>query len=306
MPHILSDLAQHEADALLNDAGLPRLQNFGSKPPQSVHELRVEAAHFNRPIVLSLLAHRQRQRGVADPGVAIVVVLAGLDSASPMPLQVLYGIRGACHAEERTLEGVEGYAGSKPVRIGNHAAGQLQMDSLGYLAESAHIYLQQGGNWKPVYSRLMERIAGFTAANWKRPDNGIWELDEQHHFVSSKVMAWVVFDRAAKMSGRLGLTPYPGWAPTARMIHEEVMLRGWSKQRQAFRQHYDSEELDASTLLLGGMDFLPRDHPRRPNWREPARSMSISRTQCSRPAWARCPASHRMPGITGRQSAGSW
>lgn len=188
--------------------------------------------------------------------------LAGLESASPMPLQVLYGIRGECHAEEYTLDDIEGYAGSKPVRIGNHAAGQLQMDSLGYLADCAQIFLQQGGHWKPEYTRLMERIAAFTAANWQQQDNGIWELDEQHHFVSSKVMAWVVFDRVGKVFGRLGLTPDPSWEPTARAIHDEVMLRGWSEQRQAFRQHYDTEELDASTLLLGGMDFLPRDHPR--------------------------------------------
>lgn len=189
--------------------------------------------------------------------------LAARESASEMPLQVLYRIDGGCEAGERVLEGVEGYAGSRPVRIGNEAVGQLQLDSLGYLADCALVYLQHGGNWKPEYGDLVDRAAGFTAANWHRKDNGIWELrGEQRHYVSSKAMGWVVLNRACRIKERLKQPVPQAWLSVKDEIHADVMQRGWSEQLQAFRQHYDGEELDASVLLLATMDFLPADHPR--------------------------------------------
>lgn len=188
--------------------------------------------------------------------------LAGLDSASGMPLQVVYGIDGRCELAPRELPGLEGYRGALPVRVGNGAAQQFQLDSLGYLADCALIYLEQGGRWKPEYTRVVERIAAFTVAHWQEPDNGIWELDARRHYVSSKVLGWVVLDRAGRIFRRLGQPAAPGWREAAAAIHAQVMDRGWSEARQAFRQHYETEELDASTLLVLGMGFLSPEHPR--------------------------------------------
>lgn len=188
--------------------------------------------------------------------------LAGLSTTGTMPLQVLYGIDGSCDVSQRELPDLDGYRTSRPVRIGNHAAQQLQLDSLGYLADCALIFLQQGGQWKPPYTRMMEDIVAFTQANWQVEDNGIWELGERHHYVSSKAMGWVVFDRVGRIFRKLGRDPDPHWERTAQAILREVAERGWSERRQGFRQHYDTDELDASTLLLGLMGFLAADHPR--------------------------------------------
>lgn len=134
---------------------------------------------------------------------------------------------------------------------------------MGYLLDCTHIYLQQGGKWKPEYWDLIKRIAAFTVANWRRKDNGIWELHEQHHYVSSKVMSWVILDRACRVAEELKVTySIEKWKQGMGKIHDEVMDRGRSESLQAFRQHYDSDDLDASVLLMATMDFLPADHPR--------------------------------------------
>lgn len=113
---------------------------------------------------------------------------------------------------------------------------------------------------RPEYWKLIDRIADFTAANWQRKDNGIWELDELCHNVSSKVMSWVVLERACRIADKLGNVEAPAhWKVTMDQIHADVMQRGWSDSRQAFRQHYESDDLDASTLLLVTMGFLPPD-----------------------------------------------
>ena len=188
--------------------------------------------------------------------------LAARDPGGQMPLQVLYRIDGGTSAPERELDGVEGYAGSRPVRIGNHAVEQFQLDSLGYLADCALIYLQQGGAWKPAYSRMLDSVAEFTADHWRLPDHGIWELAEQRHYVSSKAMSWAALERACRIRERLG-EPVPSrWRSEQEAIHSDVMDRGWSEALQSFRQHYDADELDASTLLLSLMEFVPADHPR--------------------------------------------
>jgi GH15 family glucan-1,4-alpha-glucosidase len=188
--------------------------------------------------------------------------LAGLGSVSEMPLQVAYRIDGGCHLDVREVPGVEGYRGSSPVTVGNHAFDQLQLDSFGYLADCALIYLQHGGQWKQRYWQLIEKVTEFTVANWQRKDSGIWELDEQRHYVSSKVMSWVALDRACRIGKELSLPTPAHWQETMQAIHDEVLQRGWSEKLQAFRQHYDSDDLDASVLLLATMDFLPADDPK--------------------------------------------
>jgi GH15 family glucan-1,4-alpha-glucosidase len=189
--------------------------------------------------------------------------LAKLDTSNEMPIQVVYGINGEHEIPERQLDDFEGYCASRPVRFGNQAAKQFQLDSLGYFADCALIYLQQGGKWKPEYWHLIARIAEFTAINWQRKDNGIWELDEMRHYVSSKAMSWVVLERASRIATELGSIQVPAhWKTAMEQIHADVMQRGWSEPLQAFRQHYESDDLDASVLLLATMGFLPADHPR--------------------------------------------
>ena len=189
--------------------------------------------------------------------------LAGLDSSTDSPLQVVYGIRGATDLTQRECPEIAGYRDSRPVRIGNHAYSQRQLDSLGYLAECALIYVQQGGPWREEYWALVRRIADYAAAHWREADSGIWELPGEQHYVSSKVMSWVTLERAVRIAEHVGrASETASWQATMEAIHAEVMERGWSERLRAFRQRYDADTLDAAALLIPVMDFLPADHPR--------------------------------------------
>jgi alpha,alpha-trehalase len=161
-------------------------------------------------------------------------------------------------------KGLTGYRKSVPVRIGNHAYKQRQLDSLGYLVDCAWVYLLRGGEWHHEECwQMVRRAAEYTAANWQKPDSGIWELSQVKHYVSSKVMSWVTLDRALKIAERIGrLEETTHWGAAMKAIHTEVMERGWSDRLGAFRQRYDNETLDASALLVSVMEFLPATHPR--------------------------------------------
>ncbi|MBA3753477.1 MAG: glycoside hydrolase family 15 protein [Nitrospira sp.] len=189
--------------------------------------------------------------------------LAELDSSTDSPLQVVYGISGNTDLTERARDDLAGYQGSRPVRFGNHAFSQRQLDSLGYFVDCAFIYLQQGGEWRDEYWDLTCRIADYTAKNWTWPDSGIWELTAERHYVSSRVMSWVVFDRAIKMAEQLGHRETLGdWRAAKEAIQTQLMTQGWSDRLSAFRQSYEDDRLDASVLLIPVMGFLPADHPR--------------------------------------------
>jgi len=188
--------------------------------------------------------------------------LVDLDSSTDSPLQVVYGIRGNTDLTQRERPELAGYRESRPVRIGNHAYSQRQLDSLGYLAECAQLYVQHGGAWREEYWVLVRRAADYTAAHWREADSGIWELPGEQHYVSSKVMSWVTLERAVRIAEHLGRTSETtDWQTTMEAIHAEVMERGWSEHLQAFRQRYDADTLDAAALLIPVMDFLPADHP---------------------------------------------
>jgi GH15 family glucan-1,4-alpha-glucosidase len=189
--------------------------------------------------------------------------LAGLDSSTEMPLQVLYRVDGGIDIEQHARDELSGYRGSRPVQFGNHAYRQRQIDCFGYLTDCAVIYLRQGGRWAPEYWRLISRIADYVAKHWRNPGNGIWERDEQRHFVSSKVMSWTTLKRALEFADYTGDTgDLRGWRAAMMEIHAEVMERGWSSELQSFRQDYDADTLDASALLIPLMGFLEPTHPR--------------------------------------------
>lgn len=206
--------------------------------------------------MLSLFGDRETARRYMD-------WLSDLNSSTDSPLQVVYQVSGGTDLTQQERNDLAGYRESLPVRIGNHAFDQRQLDSLGYLADCALIYLKQGGAWRDAYWRMIRAAADYTAANWQLPDSGIWELPGEQHYVSSKVMSWVTLQRAVEIARRTGhAAEIDAWLTTMDAIHAEVMARGWSDRLGAFTQRYDADSLDASALLLPVMGFLPADHPR--------------------------------------------
>jgi GH15 family glucan-1,4-alpha-glucosidase len=188
--------------------------------------------------------------------------LATYRSSTDSPLQVVYGIDGTLDLPERKRWDLAGYAGSRPVRFGNRACSQRQLDSLGFFTDCTLTYLENDGEWTAEHWDMVRRAADYTAANWRQPDSGIWEKVQERHFVSSKVMSWVALDRAVTIAQRTGQASPERWRSAMKTIHAEVMDRGWSERRQSFLQAYDGDELDASALLIPIMGFLPVDHPR--------------------------------------------
>ena len=151
------------------------------------------------------------------------------------------------------------------MRIGNGAVNQIQHDVYGEVLASAHLLTSGGEHLIDERWELLRNLANLAAIRWQTPDSGIWEVrGGPYHFVHSKVMCWVALDRAvtlAELTGRAGPESQV-WRQTAQTIKEEVLRRGWSQEKQAFVQHYETDALDASSLLLPLMGFLPFDDPR--------------------------------------------
>jgi GH15 family glucan-1,4-alpha-glucosidase len=189
--------------------------------------------------------------------------LCGLHSAGHGPLQVCYRLDGDPHIEQEEIAGVTGYEHSRPVYKGNRAAKQKQLGAFGFFADCARIYVDHGGRWREEFWQLLKRGADFTCRHWAEKDNGVWELTELAHHVASRVMGWVVLERAVYIAGRTGhAAETDHWRETAAEIHAEVMDKGWCEEKNSFRQRYGSDALDAAVLLIPLMDFLPADHPR--------------------------------------------
>jgi GH15 family glucan-1,4-alpha-glucosidase len=189
--------------------------------------------------------------------------LCHLHSSTVAPLQVCYGLDSSPVLDEKDIQGPMGYEGSLPVRCGNRAAKQLQLGSMGFLADCVGIYLDNGGRWREEFWELLKRAADFSCKNWQAKDSGIWELAHEAHYTASRVMCWVILVKAVQIAAKTGHAGETGmWSETAARIHEDVMEHGWSEKKQSFRQRYGSDALDAASLLIPLMDFLPADHPR--------------------------------------------
>ncbi len=178
-------------------------------------------------------------------------------------LQIMYGIGGEKDLTERTLDHLSGYGGARPVRIGNGAFDQRQNDVWGALLDS--IYLHQKalrGTGTPADRQLIRHQVEAAIEAWPNPDQGIWESrGEPQHYVSSKLMIWVAVDRGARLARDLGFEEVAGeWERTADAFKAEILERG--VRDGVFRQHYDTDALDASILLLPLLRFLPPDDPR--------------------------------------------
>lgn len=179
------------------------------------------------------------------------------------PFRVLYGIRGERRPKQKKLDKPTGYRDSVPVRVGNHAYKQDQTGAVGFLADCIWLYLQEGGRWQDDYWKPVRRLADYTLKRWTDADNGIWELPEKQHFVSSRVLSWVALDRAVRIAKKVKPDyDTSEWEAELPKIHGEVMERGWSERLSSFRQRYEAENLDSATLLISVLEFLPGNHPR--------------------------------------------
>jgi GH15 family glucan-1,4-alpha-glucosidase len=184
-------------------------------------------------------------------------------AGDPAQVQIMYGIAGERRLDERIVPWLSGYEGSRPVRIGNAAAGQFQMDIYGEVMDAlfqASVGLRESHAEWDLQSALIEHLGKI----WQEPDDGIWEFrGGRRHFTYSKVMAWVAFDRAIKSVERFGLAgPIDQWRDVRGEIHRQICDKGFNAELGAFVQSYESTALDASALLIPLVGFLPPSDPR--------------------------------------------
>ena len=208
--------------------------------------------------------------GFTDESRAFTHWLRRLSYANGEDLQIMYGIRGERDLTEYELSHLSGYCDSRPVRIGNGAADQKQLDVFGEVLDCIHLYRRQGGFERygetlegPLWS-MMSTLVEHVCTHWNEPDNGIWEVrGGLRHFVYSKVMCWVALDRGIRAAQELNLeADLPRWIRIRDQIRADILSRGYDTTLGAFTQSYDDPALDASNLLLPLVKFIPPDDPR--------------------------------------------
>jgi GH15 family glucan-1,4-alpha-glucosidase len=179
-------------------------------------------------------------------------------------LQIMFGVGGEHDLTERELGHLSGWRSSAPVRIGNGAWNQRQLDVYGELLDAAHRLPDQLDRLRPVTRLFLADLADIAGRRWREKDHGIWEIrGEPRHFVYSKLMCWVALDRAITLADRLDARDRVGrWRATRDEIADAIMTRGWNEKVGAFTQSFGSDELDASTLMMAIVGFVPPDHPR--------------------------------------------
>jgi GH15 family glucan-1,4-alpha-glucosidase len=185
-------------------------------------------------------------------------------AGSPEDIQVMYGVAGERRLVELELPWLAGYEGSLPVRIGNDAARQLQLDVYGEVVDALYTARRRGLEASEPTWALTRKIFEWLESGWREPDQGIWEVrGPRRHFTHSKIMAWVAFDRAVKYVDRLGREgPLDRWRATRDAIKKDVLENGYNEELGAFVHYYGSDRLDASLLLIPLVGFLPADDER--------------------------------------------
>ena len=185
-------------------------------------------------------------------------------AGSPDDLQILYGVTGARRLDEYEVAWLPGYEKSVPVRLGNAAAKQFQLDVYGEVMDTLHLARAAGLPPEPHAWKVQVALLKFLESHWELPDDGLWEVrGPRRHFTHSKIMAWVAFDRAIKDAEQDGLDgPIERWRQLRHAIHTQVCESGFDSNGNTFVQSYDSTHLDASLLLIPQVGFLPADDPR--------------------------------------------
>jgi GH15 family glucan-1,4-alpha-glucosidase len=215
-----------------------------------------------RDATLTVLA--MLNAGYRDEAMAWREWLLRAVAGDPADVQIMYGLAGERRLDERELEWLPGFAGSRPVRTGNAAWTQLQLDVYGEVLDTAYETLAHGIEGSPFVWALLKHLLMWLEDGWRKEDAGIWEVrGPARHFTHSKVMAWVAFDRAVRLHEEFGRDgPVERWRALRDEIKTEVLASAWSERKHAFAQSYGADELDASLLLMPIVGFLPPDDPR--------------------------------------------
>jgi GH15 family glucan-1,4-alpha-glucosidase len=179
-------------------------------------------------------------------------------------LQIMYGIDGRRDLIEETLDHLDGYMGSKPVRIGNQAYNQLQLDIYGELLDAAYLYNKYGSPISYDLWTSLRALTDWVCDNWRRDDEGVWEVrGGRRSFVYSKLMCWVALDRAIRLADKRSFpAPRDRWLRVRDEIYEDVVAKGWNESRRAFVQSYGSVSLDAANLMMPLTFFMSPTDPR--------------------------------------------
>jgi GH15 family glucan-1,4-alpha-glucosidase len=194
-------------------------------------------------------------------------------AGSPGDFQIMYGVRGERRLTEIELDWLPGYEGSKPVRVGNQASEQFQLDVFGEILDTAWTGVSCGlgqdetdpSSGHAPAAEMVPAIMDHLDQVWDQPDDGIWEIrGPRRHFTHSKVMAWVAYDRAVRIAQARNWDSMPvdRWEKMRDQVHAQVCEKGWSEEKKSFTQYYGSDQLDSSLLMLARMGFLPPDDPR--------------------------------------------
>lgn len=180
------------------------------------------------------------------------------------PLQIMYGVDGHTDLTEIELSHLSGYKNSQPVRIGNGAYGQLQLDIYGELMDAVYLYSKYGYALSYEHWEGAKRMLAWLSENWQQPDEGIWEVrGGHHHFLHSRLMCWVAFDRAVRMAEKRSMSaPVEAWRKTRDEIAADIHTNFWNEKVGAFTQHKDTDAVDAAALLMPMMRFISPVDPR--------------------------------------------
>ena len=201
--------------------------------------------------------------GYTEEAIAWRAWLERAIAGQPRDVQIMYGVAGERRLPEWEADWLPGYEGSVPVRIGNAAVNQRQLDVFGEVIDAMSLGRRAGAGYDRHAWSLQRMLLGFLAKHWDQPDEGIWEVrGPRRHFVHSKIMAWVAFDRAVHATEQGLPGPAGLWREIRDQIHDQVCQRGYDPGIGAFTQYYGSRELDAAVLLMLEVGFLPPDDPR--------------------------------------------